>query len=40
MNRVDVRNVARQMRYFDAFLDKVTDLVLIGNIQLISIGKP
>lgn len=31
MDRVGVRNVARQMRYFDASLDNALDLVLTGN---------
>jgi predicted transposase YbfD/YdcC len=31
MDRVGVRNVARQMRYFDASLDNALDLVLTGS---------
>lgn len=31
MDRVGVRNVARQMRYFDASLDEVFNLVLTGR---------
>ncbi len=30
MDRVGVRNVARQMRYFDAHLERALDLVLTG----------
>ena len=31
MDRVGVRNVARQMRYFDAHLEQALDLLLTGQ---------
>jgi len=31
MDRVGVHNVARQMRYFDAHLEDLLDLVLAGR---------
>ena len=40
MDRAGVRNVARQMRYFDAHLQHALDLVLTGVLCVLELESP